>query len=417
MKHVFVIAADAKTLVYHRGPLLRDLAKRGVKITAVASEAEDFEHVRGFVSELGGDYVTVPMSRSSLNPFKDLVTLVSLWKLCRKLRPDIVFSYTIKPVVYGSLGAWLAGVRNIFALVPGLGYAFTPDGTAKQRIVHWATRILYSISLRCCRMVFLQNHDDEKLLREKKMIPQRVPTHVTLGSGVNLDEFGFTPVPASTGDDLEFVLVARLLKNKGILQYVEAAKRLNREHPGLKFHIVGPSDTSPDGISAADIESWGAEDAVVYHGSIRDVCSVLKRTHVFVLPTYYREGVPRSTLEALAIGRPVITTDVVGARETIVLNSESALAKSNGESVVEGKNGYLIEPKNVNALCEAVRNLVESPEKLPAMGRMSRQFAERSFDVVQVNERLIDHMLEDLESLKLADSQLESATQLNFETS
>lgn len=410
MKHILVIAADAKTLVYHRGALLRDLASKGVKITAVASESEDYAHVREFVDELGGDYRTVPMARTSLNPLKDLVTLVHLWRLCRSVRPDAVFSYTIKPVVYGSVAAWLAGVEQIFALVPGLGYAFTPDGTTKQRIVSLATRFLYSIALRCCRLVFLQNHDDEHLLREKNILPPQVPSHVTMGSGVNLDEFGFTPIPATQAGHLEFVLVARLLKNKGILEYVEAARRLRANWPGSKFHIVGPSDPSPDGVSATDIDSWADGEAVNYHGSIRDVCSVLKGTHVFVLPTYYREGVPRSTLEALSIGRPVITTDVVGARETIKLTAKGQAARERMQPVMEGENGYLIRPKDVDALCSSMEEFIQNPGRTSTMGKRGRDFAESTFDVNEVNAGIIKHLLVDAtESSQLCNADIEPA--------
>ncbi|MGK0185355.1 MAG: glycosyltransferase involved in cell wall biosynthesis [Verrucomicrobiales bacterium] len=409
MKHILIIAADAKTLIYHRGALLQRLAGLGVKITAVASEKEDYEHVRQFVRKLGGDYRTVPMARTSLNPLKDLVTLVSLWKLCRSVRPDAVFSYTIKPVVYGSVAAWLAGVERIFALVPGLGYAFTPDGTAKQKIVSLATRFLYSIALRCCHLVFLQNRDDESLLREKKILSRRVPSHVTMGSGVNLDEFGFTPVPAVEAGHLEFVLVARLLKNKGILEYVEAARRLRVEWPGLKFHIVGPSDPSPDGVSASEIESWSDGESVIYHGSIRDVCSVLQSCHVFVLPTYYREGVPRSTLEALSIGRPVITTDVVGARETITLTDRGQAARERLEPVMEGENGFLIRPKDVDALCSSMKELIQNPERASAMGQRGRELAESTFDVNEVNAGIVKHLLHAGKFSQLRKSNIEPA--------
>lgn len=394
MQKLLFIGADPKTLVYHRGALLEELARRGVRITAVASQEEDCGHVRQFVEGLGGDYCTVPLARASLNPFSDLRTLLMLWKLCRKVRPDMVFSYTIKPVAYGSVAAYFAGVRRIHALVPGLGYAFTPDGTLRQRLVNLATRVFYRIALQRCRVVFLQNRDDEQLLRRERILSPLVQSHVTLGSGVNLEQFVSTPVEVPPAGELECVFVARLLKNKGILQYVAAAKRISADWPGVKFHIVGPMDPSPDGVSEEEVRSWADTDAIIYHGSLRDVRPVLRRAHVFVLPTFYREGVPRSILEALSMGRAVITTDVVGARETVALTGRGKSAGEGSEAVLEGENGFLIRPRCVDSLCQAIGMFLQRPELVAAMGQRARRLAEARFDVTKVNAGIVRHLLE-----------------------
>ena len=183
-KKILVLTGDGKTLVYHRGELLKRFAEADLEV--VGGAAEDLPHVRTFFESFGGRYQVLPISRSSLNPVDDWRMIRALWTWIRAERPDHFFAYTIKSVVYGCVVARLLGVPRVFALVPGLGFAFTPDGTWKQRVVHVMSRLLYSVALRCVDAVFLQNQDDRQLLRQTGVIPERIPVHVTLGSGVQL---------------------------------------------------------------------------------------------------------------------------------------------------------------------------------------------------------------------------------------
>lgn len=389
-KRMLVLTGDAKTLVYHRGELLKRFAEAGLEV--VGGAAEDLPHVKSYLAELGGRYRVLPIARSSLNPVDDWRMIRALWRWLGEERPDYFFAYTIKSVAYGCLVAKLRGVPRIDALVPGLGYAFTPDGTWKQRLVHVMSRVLYSVALRCVDAVFLQNHDDARLLREIGAVPARVPVHVTLGSGVQLEEFPFRATRGAEqlrNEGMRFVLVTRLLRNKGVCEFAEAAAEVKQRWPLAEFILVGPPDPSPDGVPMEEVRRWQADGIIRYAGERRDIANVLREADVFVLPTYYREGVPRSTLEALSIGMPVITTDGVGSRETV---STGQLREEVAPGIVRGENGWLVPCKNAAALARACEEALRHPEVLPEMGRQSRRFAEESFDVRRVNRMMLDGM-------------------------
>ena len=390
---IIVLTGDAKTLIFHRGELLKRFAAQNLEVVAVA--AEEFEHVRDFMNQIGGRLETVRLQRTGLNPFKDVVAFWDLLKLMWREKPDYIFSYAIKSVIYGSIAAKLTGVPRIFALVPGLGYAFTPDGSWKQRFVCIASSLLYSIALRCTDRVFLQNHDDEALLRKYRILPRSIPSHVTLGSGVKLDEFPFRPLDATAdllSGRLRFVFISRLLQNKGLYQLAEAAKRIKERYSDVQFDLVGPLDPSPDGVSEDQIKKWQDAGLVTYHGPTRDVRPFLQQSHAFVLPTYYREGVPRCILEAMAVGLPIVTTDAVGARETIRLTENGKSQRKKGQGVMEGENGFLVRPKDTNALADALEQLIESPLALARFAESGRRIAESDFDVIHVNSGILWHM-------------------------
>jgi len=392
MKKILVVTGDAKTLVYHRGELLREFAAAGLEV--IGGAAEELPHVSAYFASLGGRYRALPLARRSLNPLDDGRTFLGLCRWMREERPDGFFAYTIKAVVYGCVAARLAGVPRVYALVPGLGYAFTPDGSWKQRLVHLASRVLYALSLRCVDGVFLQNHDDETLLRDLGVIPRRIPTWVTLGSGVDLERFPCRD--AQVGADrspgaLRFLLVTRLLRNKGVAEHAAAAAAVQQRWPQAEFRILGPLDPGPGGVSESEVRAWENQGSIRYLGESRDVASHMRDCDVFVLPTYYREGVPRSTLEALATGLPVITTDSVGSRETIRMGLADAPGKGGG--VRRGANGWLIPTRDVESLAAACEKALGEPTAgLAEMGRQSRWFAEERFDVRRVNRTICEAM-------------------------
>lgn len=393
-KKILVLTGDPKTLICHRGELLKSFSRQGLEVVAAAAvpnrDADQFLH------DLSGRYETFDMDRTGLNPVADLRAFLDILLLIRREQPDYIFSYAVKSVVYGSLAAKLSGVPHIYALVPGLGYAFTPDGTWKQRLVSWSTTFLYGIALRCVDKVFLQNRDDEELLRDRHILPPHVPSYVTNGSGVVLEDFRWKTMTRSDKPrkgKLRFVLISRLLKKKGIAEYVQAARLLKHRYPDAEFDLVGPLDSSPDGVSEADILSWSDQGDVNYHGATQDVISHLQNADVFVLPTYYREGVPRCILEALSIGLPVLTTDAVGSRETVELNEKGRMQRDIGAPMREGTNGILVRPKNLSALIFAMdRLLTKSSSEIAAMGKASRQFAEQRFDVHALNQEILSEM-------------------------
>lgn len=384
---VLVLTADANTLIYHRGDLIRDFAAHGCEV--VTSAAEDYEHVQKFVGSLGGRHVPVRMVRSRVNLLRDWVTWTDMFRLFRRERPDALFAYTIKSVVYGCVVARLAGVPRVYALLPGLGFTFVKPETLKQAVVQWISRLLHRFALRRADVIFMQNRDDVRLFTEMRMLPEGVPVHVTAGSGVNLEDYPHVPQEGDTGPAagrLRFVLVSRLLISKGVRVFAEAARRIKARWPQAEFHLVGPFDPNPNRVGEAEVEEWVKEGTLVHHGMVRDVAGLLRSMHVFCLPTWYREGVPHATLEALSTGRAVITTDSVGARECVAApHVETGVLK-------RGANGFLCPPRDVDAVAEAMRFFIENPGRVISMGRASRRLAEEVFDVRLVNRIILDAM-------------------------
>ena len=393
---LLLITADPKTLLCHRKELIRSIAGKGWEVVAAASgpggAAEEF------LKSIGGRYVELNGARSGMNPLQDWRAFRELRKVIREEAPDAVLPYTIKSVAYGSLAASLEHVPAIYPLICGLGYAFAPASSLKQWLVGRVSSLLYKVALRRATLVFLQNHEDERLLRARGILHRETPSQVVNGSGVELD--AFTPREMDTvgveRGRMNFVMVSRLLKSKGIREYVEASRALRAEFPLWQFHVLGAVDPGPDGISAQEVERWVADGLIHYHGSQSDVRPFLAQAHAFVLPTYYREGVPRASLEALAAGLPIITTDSVGARETVQLTTAGELQRRAQEPVMEGKNGYLVRPRHVPGLCYAMRLLAGRAHRLPELSTQSRQLALSRFDVHRVNAVMMQQIFSTL---------------------
>ncbi len=390
---VLVLTADANTLIYHRGDLIRDFAAHGCEV--VTSAAEDYPHVKEFVAGLGGRHRAIRMVRSKVNPLRDLVTLRDMFRMFREEKPDALFAYTIKSVVYGCVVARLAGIRRVYALLPGLGFTFVKPVTWKQKIVSRISEALHRFALKRADVIFMQNHDDVRLFTEMNMLPAGVPVHVTAGSGVNMEEYAHAPLDTDeavrTGH-IRFVLVSRLLISKGVRVFAEAARRIKQMYPHAEFHLVGPFDPNPNRVEEREVRQWVAEGTLVHHGMVKDVAALLKKMHVFVLPTWYREGVPHATLEALATGRPVITTNSVGARECVKLTPEGAQQRQDGEMLMQGENGFLCQPQNVAAVECAMEWFLTHPDEIVKQGRASRRLAAEVFDVRLVNEIILKAM-------------------------
>ena len=307
-----------------------------------------------------------------MNPVADFVMAVSLFRLMRKIRPDVVLSYTIKPVIWGTLAAWIARVPKRYALITGLGYAFTGKATGKRLIIQRIARWLYKCALARATKVFFQNPDDAALFKNLGLVPGHVPIVVVNGSGV--DTAHFAPVPLPKGP-MSFLLIARLLGDKGIREYVQAASIIRRNHPTVRFDLVGGLDTNPDTIALAEVERWHALGDIIWHGPLDDVRPAIAAAHVYVLPSY-REGTPRTVLEAMSMGRAVITTDAPGCRET----------------VVEGINGFLVPVRDGVALANTMKRFIDRQDLVVEMGLTSRRIAEDKYDVHKVNAVMLAEM-------------------------
>jgi glycosyltransferase involved in cell wall biosynthesis len=364
-----LIGGYGESLVLFRGDLLRELRAHGVRVLALAPDLS--EDGQRWLAELGVRYEAPPLSRTGTNPLSDLNYVKWLWMRLREESPDVVVGYTIKPVVYGLLAAYLAGVPRRYALITGLGYAFIGEG-AKRALLGGVARGLYAIALRCATAVFFQNPDDRELFLRERILPRRTETHVMNGSGV--DTRRFTPAPLPDGP-VSFLLIARLLGDKGVREFVAAVRALKKRHPSVVARLVGWLDSNPDSIEQSELDGWIADGSVEFLGKLADVRPAIAECSVYVLPSY-REGTPRTVLEAMAMGRAIVTTDAPGCRET----------------VVDGHNGFLVPVRSSEQLGAAMEKFVVNPDLISQMGRRSRELAESKYDVRQVNADMLRAM-------------------------
>lgn len=370
---IMVIGSHPESLIRFRGDLLQQMVACGHEVHAACPDFDSDVTTRGILDGMGVITWTIPLSRTGLNPLRDAWTLVALLRLMERVRPAHVLAYTIKPVIYGMLAAGLRRVPGRAALITGLGYAFTEAGSGRRGLLRVLLQSLYRLALRTARVVIFQNPDDRRLFEEMKLVEAGRCRQVN-GSGINLERF----FPAGFPDPkqgVQFLLIARLLRDKGIREYVAAARRLRARHPDCRFHLVGWIDSNPAAFKADEVEEWTREGIVQYHGRLEDVRPILAQAHVYVLPSY-REGTPRTVLEAMAMGRPVVTTDAPGCRET----------------VVEGENGFLVPVKAVEELATAMERFIVNPALIASMGKASRLLAVTRFDVQAVNAALFDAM-------------------------
>ena len=366
-QRVVLLGAFAPSLVRFRGPLIEAMAGRGHRVFA-ASPGID-ETIAQQLRALGATPVDVPLVRASLNPFSALATYRALRDIFVRLRPDVVIAYTITPVTIGALAARAAQVGRFVALVTGLGYAFTAGREPRRLLTRLAAWLLYRRAFRAVSVAVFQNVDDRREFARLRLLPRDLPTGLVNGSGVDVGHFSPAPLPS----DPNFLMIARFLKDKGIREFAEAGAQLKREHPAVQLRLVGWLDRSPDAIDAAElqrIEDRGIENL----GELADVRPAIAACSVYVLPSY-REGTPRSVLEAMAMGRAIVTTDAPGCRET----------------VIDGVNGFLVPPRDAAALLVALRKFVDRPALAAEMGAASRRMAEEKFAVEAVNQVMLDY--------------------------
>lgn len=372
-KKIYLLAPDAISVYWFRRPLIRDLVQAGVEVHVflpdpAAPEVHEIEAT-------GARVRFAPVRNTSLNPLNDLRTLWFYSRLFQRERPDVVFSYAVKANIWGMLAAAAAQVPRRVAMVAGMGFAFTPGHEGRrswrQKIIGVIITLLYKVAFRAAHSVITQNPDDFAELQRSVGVCLKKLQRIN-GSGVPLDEWPVSPPHLAP---LTFTLIARMLREKGVLEFVAAARQIKARYPEVRFVLVGGLHPNPGSIQKAEIEAWVREGVVEWAGQVADVRPWLAQTSVFVLPSY-REGVPRSVQEAMAMGRPVITTDAPGCRET----------------VINGVNGFLIPPRNTDALIAAMERFIANPGLISTMGVESRRLAEERFDVRVVNQRLL-HIL------------------------
>lgn len=369
MKKILLTANIAFTIANFRTELINSIVDNGNSVKALFPHDGDIEAGLNKITVESIDY---RLNRKGMNPLSDFKTLFDLYMIYKREKPDIVLNFTIKPTVYSSIACGILGIP-VYSNITGLGYVFT-DKRLKARIVNQIVIALYKVALRFNKKVFFQNSDDRDLFVQKRILPLS-KTQIINGSGVNLQKF---IIPALVKKNRNsFVFVGRLLKDKGIGELIKAMEIVKYKIPDARLYIAGGTDNNPNSFTQEDIDKWSTSGLVEYMGLVQDVRSLLLQSEVFVLPSY-REGTPRSTLEAMALGLPIITTDVPGCRET----------------VIEGGNGFLVPLKDYKKLAQRMIELALDDVKRKSMGERSLELVREKYDVHKVNQKIVGTIFE-----------------------
>jgi glycosyltransferase involved in cell wall biosynthesis len=357
MKKIVLTSNTSWSLYNFRFGLMKALKEKVFHVIAVAPEDEYSEKLKEHF-----DFIALKhLDRKGKNPLKDFKLLVEYLSIYRRLKPALVINYTIKPNIYSSIVCRLLRIKTI-SVITGLGYVYVRRGWLEKII-----DMLYKISLSGNEKIVFQNKEDYEEFLRKRIVPQDKAKYI-LGSGVDTGYFN-----SSICDELKkrdetftFLMVSRLLWDKGVGEYVESARRIKEKFPQVRFWLLGPLDRgNPSAVPEEKLREWVEEGLVEYLGVAEDVRPFICKADCVVLPTYYREGLPRTILEAMAMEKPVITTDAPGCRE----------------AVIDGFNGFLVKPKDVESLFQAMeRMLTLSPEERIKMGKRGRDLVLQKFD-------------------------------------
>ncbi len=359
---VIVISPKNRTVYNFRGDLIRLMIEHGCEVVVTGPNRDNVDKI----TELGARFVELPMRKNGINPFSDLRYFRTLYKLFRTERPDVTFGYTVKPVIYGAIAAKLAKVKHKVSMVTGLGYAFTAQ-TKKARLIRGIVSLLYRIGFMCADTVVFQNGDDRKQLTAARLLKENKCETVN-GSGVNMALFPQVPLP----ETVTFFMLARVMYAKGIREYLQACENIKCEYPQVRCMLLGACEDIQDSLPPDQLCRYVDEGIIEHFGETDHVQEYYAQCSVFVLPSY-REGTPRTVLEAMSMGRPIITTDAPGCRET----------------VIDGENGFLVPIKNSDMLTEKMRFFIENVDQIEKMGTQSRALCQERFDVEKVNSKML----------------------------
>ena len=360
---ILVLSSYTTSLFWFRIDMMKSFMDAGCEVVAVGNDpAEDWADK---FSELGIRYRSIPVERNGTNPVRDLKTLRAIHKLLKEEKPDRIFAYQAKTVIYGGIAAGLCHIQHFYPLIAGVGSVFLGSGL-KSAIVRSILIAEYKLALSRAHRVFFQNRDDlgvfttHHIIREDKTV-------MLNGSGVNVTSFVPKPLP----EQKTFLCISRLIRDKGVCEYLDAARKLHNLHPEVKCVLVGPFDTNPTAITPEELVPYEADGSIEYVGAQSDVRPFLYNCTAYILPSYH-EGTPKTVLEAMACGRPVITTDAPGCRET----------------VTDGDNGYLVPVRDVDTIVDAMEKIISDDSLTKQMAKRARKIAEEKYDVRKVNEKI-----------------------------
>lgn len=360
---IAVLSSHTPSLFWFRTDMMKSFISLGHEVIAIGNEPES-EWKDKFAGN-GVRYIQAEINRNGMNPAAEFKMLKSLKKILRREMPDRMFTYQAKTIIYGGIAAHSIGIDEVYPLVAGLGSVFMHDGL-KFGIVKFVLKTEYRMGLRHASKIFFQNSDDVEFFVSNGLADKNKIVMLN-GSGVNLSKFE----PQKLPDEPCFLCISRLIRDKGVIEYLDAAGIVKKKYPDARFLLVGPYDTNPSAIQPDELKPYIDDGIVEYFGEQSDVRPYLAMCRVYVLPSY-REGTPKTVLEAMACGKAVITTDAPGCRET----------------VTDGVNGCLVPVKDAAAVADKMIYFIENPEEVGKMASEGRKMVEERFDVNKVNETI-----------------------------
>lgn len=365
-KKFLMISPKNRTAYNFRGNLIKEIINRGYQVTVTGPDRTDVDKIEA----LGVDFVEVAGNKDGTSIIGDLRYCRSLHRLIKELQPDAMLGYTIKPVVYGTIAGRLNRVKNINCMITGAGYTFTSK-TAKAKALGVVVKTLYRATLKRSSAVIFQNRDDMNEFVQRRLVkPDKC--RIINGSGVDMEYFASAKYP----EGMCFFMLSRLLKSKGVIEYLEAARQIKESHPEVRFMLLGKyEDKMQDAVDREYVEDLVTQGIIERYDEACDVRPYYEQCSVYVLPSY-REGTPRSVLEAMSMGRPIITTDTNGCRET----------------VKDGVNGFLVPVQDSAVLAGRMLYFIEHPEAVKTMGEASREYCREKYEVNAVNRDMLKYM-------------------------
>jgi len=355
-----MICSRSVTVAYFRMNLIRSLLGEGYQVTVAALDCDRENEIK----ETGAAFCCVGGNNRSMNPIRQAGQIRHYCKLIKELDPDIIFTFQAVPNMLGGIACRLSGAKKQYAMVEGAGDVFAGAGI-KWAMIRMMTCMLYHIGFCRANKVFFLNEDDKNEFCDRKLIAEEQCTLIH-GVGVDLDKFQFRPMKNNN----VFIMVSRMMESKGLPEYCEAARMTRKRYPDAVFRFLGEEFT----MKLEDIREYIEDRSIEYLGYAKDVRPYLEDASVFVLPSSYREGLPMTIMEAMAVGRPVITTNTIGCKGT----------------VIEGEIGWYAKMKNPQDLAEQCMKALEHREDLAVMGRKAREYAEREYDVNMINQQILN---------------------------
>lgn len=365
MMKVLILSPKNRTTYNFRGGLIKEIIALGHEVIVTGPNFDNIKEVK----KLGVTFVLVPLKKSSIGILGDIKYIQSIYKLLRSLKPQIVLAYTIKPVIYGNIAARLAGIKNFYSLITGLGFLYTSQTQIAIMLKPVVSLLINAMAKNSKRVIF-QNSDDLRDFVSRRLVKPN-KCSVVNGSGVNLQMFTPHPLPAN----ITFLMISRMLVSKGVREYLSAARTVKAKYPNVKFVLVGAFENQLDSLAHKELQPDVERKIIEYHADTNDVRPFYQNCSVYVLPSY-REGTPRTVLEAMATARPIITTDAPGCRQT----------------VEDAKNGFTVQVKDANAVAEKMEWFIQNPEKIQTFGQQSLRICREKYDEQKVNRAMLKIM-------------------------